>query len=474
MSLSRHTLINFAGAAAPIALTVATIPLYLRTIGSDRYGALVAIWLIIGYFSLFDLGLGKSITQALSPATRPQPERLNIIRLGLVATLIMGCIGATLSAPVLRWYFNHGIDGTDSLRSELLEGLPWMTLCIPISAMSSLCIGILESRRRFDVIVTASLIGSALSQIAPLAVALTMTKTLDALVPFVAMGRALTLTIMLAKIANAEKKLEAPPSPAKDAIQFRNLFRFGGWVTLSNITTPILVNADKLMLPSAASLQATGRYNISFSMASMIALIPNSLSTALFPHLTACVDPQSSRAMTARALGSLSIIVTPLVIIGMGFSPLVLHIWLGSDFAESIRACTQLLMLAMWPHALAYVPYVRLHANGQPRTVALIHVTQVLPYLAALAAVLPDYGLSGAAACWAGRSFVDALMLFAAAKALVLPTKLLMWDALWVSSFFLLTAGNPDMLVAATTSAMTAIAYLATKWRTIRTYMRND
>jgi len=39
------------------------IPVTLRGLGTERFGALSLAWLLIGYLSLFDLGLGRALTK---------------------------------------------------------------------------------------------------------------------------------------------------------------------------------------------------------------------------------------------------------------------------------------------------------------------------------------------------------------------------------------------------------------------------
>jgi len=54
------------GSIVPILVGLITIPIYLKLIGADRFGVLSIVWLILGYFSLFNLGMGKAITVELS------------------------------------------------------------------------------------------------------------------------------------------------------------------------------------------------------------------------------------------------------------------------------------------------------------------------------------------------------------------------------------------------------------------------
>ena len=57
---------SFAGQMAPALIALLAIPPLLRGLGIDRFGVLSLAWTVVGYFSLFDLGLGWALTRVLS------------------------------------------------------------------------------------------------------------------------------------------------------------------------------------------------------------------------------------------------------------------------------------------------------------------------------------------------------------------------------------------------------------------------
>ena len=46
-----------------MAIALVTIPMLIEGIGRERFGVLTLAWIILGYFSLFDLGLGRALTR---------------------------------------------------------------------------------------------------------------------------------------------------------------------------------------------------------------------------------------------------------------------------------------------------------------------------------------------------------------------------------------------------------------------------
>ena len=64
--LVRNTALNIIGQGLPMIVAFFTIPILIKALGTDRFGVLTIAWMTIGYFSLFDFGIGRALTQILS------------------------------------------------------------------------------------------------------------------------------------------------------------------------------------------------------------------------------------------------------------------------------------------------------------------------------------------------------------------------------------------------------------------------
>ena len=64
--LAHNTMWNLIGQIIPLVVGMVTIPLLVRGLGVDRFGLLSLVWIIIGYFNLFDLGLGRALTKLVA------------------------------------------------------------------------------------------------------------------------------------------------------------------------------------------------------------------------------------------------------------------------------------------------------------------------------------------------------------------------------------------------------------------------
>ena len=64
--LAQNTVWNLLGQILPMVVAIATIPIIVRELGVERFGVLSLVWVVVGYFSLFDLGIGRALTKFVS------------------------------------------------------------------------------------------------------------------------------------------------------------------------------------------------------------------------------------------------------------------------------------------------------------------------------------------------------------------------------------------------------------------------
>jgi O-antigen/teichoic acid export membrane protein len=80
------------------------IPLLIQKMGVELFGLLTVLWVFVGYFSLFDLGLGRAITR-LTVEFLEQKDLESVKSVFWVSIKWMGLI-ASLSAIALFFFAN--------------------------------------------------------------------------------------------------------------------------------------------------------------------------------------------------------------------------------------------------------------------------------------------------------------------------------------------------------------------------------
>src|SRR4051794_26198065 len=133
-SLARNTILNLVGLGVPLIAALLAIPVITRSLGTDQFGILTLIWVVLGYFGLFDLGLGRAITQVVS-------ERLSAGRLAdlpetvwtaLGLMLGLGVISTMVAAALTQWLVRRALHVPLPLQEQTLRAFYVLTLSIPI------------------------------------------------------------------------------------------------------------------------------------------------------------------------------------------------------------------------------------------------------------------------------------------------------------------------------------------------------
>ena len=71
-----------------------------------------------------------------------------------------------------------------------------------------------------------------------------------------------------------------------DSSKMRSLFSYGGWITITNVLTPVLSTMDRMLIGSLLSAEAVAFYTVPFNMVSRMSVLPGALAASLFPKLS--------------------------------------------------------------------------------------------------------------------------------------------------------------------------------------------
>ncbi len=92
-TLSKNIVFNFVGATVPLFISIIMIPFYLKVIGDARFGVLSLIWLLFGYFGLFDFGLSRATAKRLAQLRYGDPqERASVFYTALMLNAALGVV----------------------------------------------------------------------------------------------------------------------------------------------------------------------------------------------------------------------------------------------------------------------------------------------------------------------------------------------------------------------------------------------
>lgn len=454
-SVGRNAGYNLAGSLIPLLLSLATVPLYLELVGVDRYGVLAIAWLLLGYFGLFDLGLGRATSYRIA-ALRDAPagDRATTFWTAIAVNIGLGLIGGIALWAAAGWFFASIFKVDPAIRPEILAGVPYLAMTVPIATLTGVLSGALQGRELFLKTNSISVTSTILFQVLPLAVAWLWGPYLPMLL-LAALSARLIAILALWILSHAELTRGHPVRV--DKARLKELLSFGGWVSVASLFGPLLVIADRFLIGAVLGAVAVTLYTIPFQLAQRIAIFPASLTNALFPRLSAAPAEEQQR-LGGLALRTLSALLTTPVLVGVLAIGPFLELWVGSDIGGQAAPIGRLLLVGYWANAFALVPYTRLQAKGRPDLVTKMLIAQVPLYLAGLYVMMKAYGLTGCAIMFVIRCTIDFFLLafanerriggfglFCANLALLLaaaalPSFAASWSPLWFALGSLLAA----------------------------------
>lgn len=411
MSITRNTTINLVGAIVPMAVMLITVPLYLAHLGEARYGVLALVWLVLGYFSFLEMGLGKATANQIAKShDGTNTERSEIFWTALLLNTAMGVIGACILWLVGEYLLTSVLKMPPDFRQEAITALPWLIASLPIALTSAVLNGALEGRNRFFTVNALQVGSNTIFQLTPLIAAYYYSPSLEVVIPVAILSRVL---MYLPFFFACYKAVPCSFVPNFSMTRAKSLFQYGGWVSVTGIVTPIVETLDRFLVGAIIGAQATAHYTIAYQLTTKIRIIPASLTRALFPRLSS--DVTNPTHLAEKSLKFLLPILTLIIVIAIFSAQPFLELWLGQETGRDITPTCLVFLIGVWANSLAYIPYSLLQAGGKPKLVALIHLAELLPFIAILYFATANFGVLGAAAAWSLRASADAMLLYIAA-----------------------------------------------------------
>jgi O-antigen/teichoic acid export membrane protein len=408
----RNTLLNLSGQLVPLAAGLFAIPLLIAELGTSRFGVLTLAWIAVGYFGLFDLGLGRALTKMVAErvGTASEREVEGLARTALVVMLVFGVLGAAIGLVVAPWLTRDVLRIPFELQSESEQVFRLLALSLPIVVTTAGLRGLLEGVQRFGMVNAIRIPSGVFSFVGPLLV-LPFTTNLAAVVGVLVAGRVLAWAAHLACCAAVRRELFG--RVAIDIGTLRLLLGFGGWMTVTNIVGPFMVYMDRLLIGALVSVAAVAYYATPYEVVTKLWVVPGALLGVLFPAFSAAFRQQPIWVRDAfiRASLSLLLLLFPATLLIVLFAGEALTLWLGTEFAVQSAGVARWLAAGVFINSLGLVPFTLLQGAGRPDLTAKLHLLELGPYLAGLWWFTMRDGIEGAAMMWTLRVAGDALLL---------------------------------------------------------------
>ncbi len=433
---------NLAGQVVPLLVGLAVLPLLIRLLGLDRYGFLTLVWVLVGYASIFDFGIGRVLIRVVAQrvARGDDAGAQHVARVGLSYLLLFGLIVGGAFALASGWLVDHVFKLPPALLDEAANAMWLLAASLPFVMLTGGYSGVLSAHQQFRGLNLLRAVMGIASYAGPLGVALWINR-LDALVAFTLAMRAAATLAHAALARRGCGFVFVPVRP--DAATSRELLALGGWVSVSNLVSPLLSYLDRLLLGALVPVRWVAFYATPFDLVSRALILPNALMSAMFPSVAAIErGSEAARRTLLDASRLLFVTIVPVVFAVITLARPGLRLWLGDEFAEHAAPVLQVLAVSILLNTLAQAPATLIQAAGQPRSMALLHLVELPIFIAVLYLLTRHLGILGTALAAALRSGLDGLAVLALARRGVAPGAL-PWRAA------LLPAGMALLMLAA-------------------------
>lgn len=412
--LRRNVVLNLAGWALPAIAALVSIPLLARGLGPARFGLVALTWAAIGTFSIFDFGLGRVLTRLVA-------ERLavgeNVTDIGdliwsaswtlLALTSILALAGVALSPLIV----DRMLHVPPSLRAEAVGVVQLLAISIPPLANGVTLRGVLEAGQRFGRINQLRIPLGIASYAGPL-IAIPFHRDARIAVGVIVLSRVLYWLAHIPFLRDIAYDASRPRLPRRDTV--RELGRVGGWITVSNIISPVIVQGDRMVVAMVFPIIASGWYGAASEVAVKQWLFSAALAPVLFSALSAAVGTAPDRAvqLAERAARITLLALLPAAIVLVTLAAPGLRLWLGSAYSPDAAVVLRWLAVAVFMNSVGHAPYFLLQSGDGTRAVAVVHLIELPIYFAALFLGARRFGVQAVAIVWFARMTIDSAVMW--------------------------------------------------------------
>lgn len=403
------------GNIIPAIFALVFIPLLIKGLGTERFGILSIAWMIIGYFSFFDFGIGKGLTKIIAEKLGSnQSDQISKI----FWTSLFLMVSISLFASIIISFFVPSLvnifNVSKNLRQETTSIFYILALAIPIVTTMTGLRGLLEAHQKFAIINIMKVFLGMFTFLGPLLV-LIFTNSLFWIIVFLLFIRIIIWILYLLQCLNVQKGIRN-----EIKVDFKSItpvLKFSIWITLGNIIAPIILYSDRFLIGALISVVAITYYVTPYELVTRLMMIPVALSGVLFPIFSASFisDPDTTKKIFFRGVKFIFLTMYPFILIIITFSYEGIELWLGKDFAINSSLILQFLAAGILMNSLSLIPNNFFQGIGKPKIPTLINLIEFPFYILMMWFSIKINGIKGAALAFMIMASIDVTIMYIAA-----------------------------------------------------------
>ena len=396
--IAKNSIFNLVGQVLPMLVGLLTIPYIVHGLGTSQYGIFSIATMLLGYFSIFDLGLSRATVKFV--AENLSPDRIHkvpeLVWTSLSLLVALGTVCGGLAALFVPISVTHFFKMPPELAGEARVALFILCASMPIMLANDALRGVLEASQRFDLVNCVKVPASILFYLSA-ALVIPFGVHVAGIVALLVSIRLVSTFFYLTFCLRVIPGLRSSFGFSRAALG--PLATFGGWIMVSNVTAPVFGYLERFMIASILSVAALTFYSAPFELVSKLLIFPMSIVPSLFPYFSFHGDRTRSEVseVTSRAVKYLFLVLTPPAAVFIFFARDILNLWLGPQFANESTLVLQVITLGFFLNAFAIIPFTSVQALGRPDLKAILDLISLPIYIAVAWFLMHKAGINGAA-----------------------------------------------------------------------------
>jgi len=404
-----------------MALAIVSMPYVIQHLGDAKAGIFQLSWVLLGYFNLFDFGIGRAMVKFASESlAKGHSHEVNhwMVTVNRVLWWISVPLVMVMIFIIPLFMANENSIPTDLIAETKIAAFG-IAMYIPFLLTFFSYIGVLETWQRFDIINKYQVSYGVLWYVIPV-IGLQFTDRIDVLVFSLLLLRLMHWFIIR---WHAHQLMRGSDKGEYQADFLPDLLKFSKWIVLINIGALFISHIDRMLIYWTIDSAAMVWYNTPFDVVLKVTVIPMAFAGVLFPAFANAYTGDQKRAgFIYRGYRNVTLlIVFPLCAFLSFLAPELMSAWLGLSmeparlavFMQESILPMKLLVFGVLSISVGLIPSSYLQSTGRPDLIAKVHLIQIPFFLAALFLALSKYGISGVAAVVSLRMVLDTFILIA-------------------------------------------------------------
>lgn len=400
---------NLVGAVLPSITGLLSIPWIVSALGNERTGLLLLVWSLIGYASILDFGISRGLTLKVAEYNAAgQFEKVTKVSwTGLITLFIFGVCLSLVTLNLVDSASSKWLNVSPPNVKDFAYCLYISAISLPIIVLCAAFRGILEGLNDFELSNKIKIPLGIWTFLCP-AIVLPFSDKLSDIVIALVVGRIFAFT---AYVLFCKKFL--PFSAATiDITELKNILLFSGWITVSNVISPLMATLDKYLVASFVAAKSVAFYAVPSEILNRILVVPHAISGVLF---TSLVEKHSLKQNVVSVIRInyqiVFLVITAPLFVTVIFGKFFLEKWINLDFANQAYSSLAIVTIGLHANAIAHIPSTALQSRGLSRTTALNHCIELPFFLIVFFLLYKDFGILAAATAWSLRAIADFFLL---------------------------------------------------------------